>query len=169
MAVHPLPETCGAKVQRHQLEKHMTEECEWRQVKCPHCEEEGSYKHIFGEHEKEKCPNFLLHCSNIGCSEQIKRCLRADHHKVCPKEIVFCQFDIVGCEQILKREDVYTHNGEYMGTHLEKAVTTIKDLQQRLNKAERTIEDLGKKFELLSSSHLRFLCVFIIVYLKMNR
>ena len=166
LAVHPLPETCGAKVQRHQLVKHMTEECEWRQVKCPHCEEEGSYKHIFGGHEKKTCPNVLLLCSNIGCSVQIKRCLRADHHKVCPKEIVPCQFDFVGCEQILKREDVYTHDSEYMRTHLEKAVTRIKDLQQRLNKtedlehrlnkAERTIENLCKKFELLSSEKKRF-------------
>ena len=41
---------CGAKVQRHQLEKHMTEECEWRQVTCLHCKELQFYlRKAFGK------------------------------------------------------------------------------------------------------------------------
>ena len=151
-----VPERCGAKVQRHQLEKHMTEECEWRQVKCPHCEEEGSYIHIFGEHEKETCPDVLLPCSNEGCSEQIKRFLKPFHCMVCPKEIVSCQFDTVGCKQKLKREDVDTHDREYMGAHLKKVVTTIEDLQQRLNTAETTNKDLQHRLNKAERSIKRF-------------
>ena len=122
---------CGAQVQRCQLEKHMTTECQWRQVICRRCQKQGSYRLMSGEHV-EVCPNVLLPCSNEGCPEKIKRCLMADHHNVCPKEVVTCQYVSVGCKTKLKREDISTHNQQCMESHLKSAVAKIDILHSEI-------------------------------------
>ena len=122
---------CGAQVQRCQLEKHMTTECHWRQVICRRCQKQGSYWHMSGEHV-EVCPNVLLPCSNEGCPEKVKRCLMADHHNVCPKEVVACQYVSVGCKTKLKREDMSTHNQQCMESHLKNAVAKIDILHSEI-------------------------------------
>ncbi len=121
-------EKCGVKVQRHELDVHMTQKCEWRIVKCPNCNEEGTFNHMLARH-LEVCPDVELDCGNEGCSLRIKRCLLADHHDECPKQIVMCRFHFVGCGARLKREDISDHDRVSVEEHLSKAVTCIQDLE----------------------------------------
>ena len=78
------------------------------------------------------CPDIELPCGNEGCQEKVKRCLMDDHYDVCLKEVVSCQYDTVGCETRLKREDMSTHEQEYVGKHLKNAVKTVENLQSQM-------------------------------------
>ena len=122
--------TCGARVQRHQLERHKNE-CEWKQVSCLYCKKVGSYRDI-SEHQKQDCLEVLLTCSNEGCHEKVKHCLMTDHRKVCPKQIVSCEYASIGCKEKVKRDDMVAHKLRCVKNHLEKAVTTIEDLQSEI-------------------------------------
>ena len=119
---------CGQKVQRYELHVHMTQHCEWRIVKCPHCNEEGTFNYMTVKH-LDVCPDIELQCGNEGCPLRIKRCLLADHHDVCPKHIIMCRFHFVGCREKRKREDIPEHNQQSVEEHLSKAVTCIQDLE----------------------------------------
>ena len=126
-------EVCGLTVQRYQLEKHMAEDCEWREVTCPHCGKSGSYNDIIkSNHVELECPDVLIPCKNEGCPVKIKRCLMNNHYEVCPKAEVSCQYYSIGCSTRLKREDELAHEQKSMKNHLEYALETIRELRSEV-------------------------------------
>ena len=134
----------GALVERRELQKHMTEECEWRQVACIHCSTKGIYSFIKGSHIEE-CPNVLVTCKNDGCNNSVKRSLLLKHQESCPKAIVPCKYSFIGCKEQVRREDMKSHIQECMEEHLEKTVDTLKKTVNKLEEALQRIEKLEDK------------------------
>ena len=86
---------CGVLVQRQELNKHMTELCEWKQVECAHCKSKGTHHFITGVHITV-CPDVLVLCSNEGCEIKVERKLLPEHRTSCPKELISCRYSSVG-------------------------------------------------------------------------
>ena len=137
-----------AKVQRCELEKHMTS-CEWRHVTCPHYGRTGNYQYISGYHVEKERPKIILACGNEGCSATFKRSWMVSHHMVCPKQIVSCQYSSVGCKMMLKRKSIPSHNQQLMEEHLEKATATTEEFKD-------TIEELCYTF-----------CDYILIHIRL--
>ncbi len=91
---------CGKLVQRRNLEKHMTAECEWRLVSCVYCKCEGSVHYIDGKHNNE-CH---IACTNNGCQEKIKQSLLKTHQESCPHKIVSCRYSSIWLYEKIKEE-----------------------------------------------------------------
>ena len=135
---------CDQKIQRHLLQQHMSQECEWRVVRCQYCKKEGTHHNITGAHVQE-CPCVPLLCPHDECELKVQRSAMRQHQKTCPKGIIDCQYSQLGCTTRIKREDIQTHNRKTMGKHLELTAKTLENTTSDLKKALDRIEKLEKK------------------------
>ena len=118
---------CEAKIQRQELDRHLEEECPRRQFTCPFCKTCGEHRNITGDHIRT-CPDYILECPNTGCEERIKRSQMVQHRNECPKEIVPCHHSSIGCNIMIKREELLSHDKERVSFHLDLAVEKIHEL-----------------------------------------
>ena len=119
---------CEAKIQRQELDRHLKDECPRRRFTCPFCKTNGEYKNITGDHITT-CPDYILECPNTGCDKRIKRSQIAQHRNACPKEIVSCHHSSIGCNIMIKREELPLHDQECMPFHLHLAIKEIHELR----------------------------------------
>ena len=106
---------CGKNLQRRQLDWHLIQRCPRRQFTCPFCKTCGEHRNITGDHITT-CPDYILECPNTGCDKRIKRCLMPRHHTKCPKQIVPCHHSSIGCNTVIKREELPLLHRERMST-----------------------------------------------------
>jgi len=108
---------CGATVLRQCLSTHIATYCPYHQIDCQYCHVAGERQFIEGEH-KEKCTKFPLPCPNQCDIDCIPRDHIEEHVKICPLELVQCEYHAVGCQIKLARKDQQSHNQEKMAEHL---------------------------------------------------
>ena len=142
----PCTNECGVNIRRSTLETHLTVNCPKRLVKCQHCRKEYMHQIITSSHLDE-CPDYPVKCINEECEELIPQCLLALHNETCPKAIITCEYNTVGCNKRMKREEQEEHNKESVQEHLQM---TKKQLQM----ATKRISYLEMKNALLSSNEV---------------
>ncbi|XP_065890742.1 TNF receptor-associated factor 2-like [Dysidea avara] len=108
---------CGIAVQRQCLPTHIATQCPCHEIECKYCHVADERQLIEGEH-KEKCPKFPLSCPNQCNIDYIPRDQLEEHVKICPLELVQCEYHAVGCQVKLVRKDQDSHNKEKMADHL---------------------------------------------------
>ena len=124
----PCTNECGENIRRSTLETHLTKNCPERLVKCCYCLKQDKQQIITSSHFDE-CPDYPVKCSNEECEEVIPRRLLATHNETCPKAIITCEYNTVGCEVKIKKEEQEKHNDESIKHHLAMAVKRIASIQ----------------------------------------
>ena len=89
---------CGKCLQRQYLAGHVQDECLRHKVDCQYCHITGEHQFIEGEH-KEQCPKFPIACCEVGRDDV------EEHIKMCPQELIQCEYHIVGCQERIARKD----------------------------------------------------------------
>ena len=125
------PKGCRLLLQRRDIALHAKSNCSQLVINCPHCLVRGKKHFIEGQHLEEcskaplSCPN---HCGASVSSEDMSK-----HRKVCPLEVVSCEYNDLGCDTDMARQDVEVHNREFIAKHLnlakQKLVCSTKELQ----------------------------------------
>ena len=139
---------CGKILQRQYLDNHLETKCPRRIVNCQYCQLTGEHQFIEGRH-KEQCPKFPVPCpNNCDIGLKVSREDMDAHRKECPLETVQCQYQCVGCDDVMVRKYQREHNKENMEEHLALAVSELinsrQHLEQRLlQKLTRTEQDLA--------------------------
>ena len=143
----PCTNECGGKVLRMYLDDHIEEKCPERIVECEYCEEEGTHQLITSSSHLDECRNYPVKCSNEECEEVIPQCLLPLHNETCPKAIITCEYNTVGCNKKMKREEKEEHNKESVQEHLWLAVQQVHFLQLHhpINKVIKVDQYLKKK------------------------
>ena len=96
------------------MKSHLDTECP---CYCPCCDMTAEREVISSEH-KENCHKFPLTCPNNCGLDNIPRDNMDEHKKVCPLEMIQCEFHDVGCEIKYHRIDEECHVKENMIMHL---------------------------------------------------
>ncbi|XP_011405864.1 PREDICTED: TNF receptor-associated factor 4-like [Amphimedon queenslandica] len=135
----PCTNECGEKIKRRSMETHLTDNCTKRMVNCQYCKRKGRYQLITSSSHLDECPDLPIQCSNEGCS-MIPRCLLESHNETCPKAIVPCEYNTVGCNKKMKREEQEKHNEESITAHLQLT-------KKQLEVTTETIESLKTSLE----------------------
>ena len=135
---------CQQKVQRRHLSDHLVKDCLLRTVECQHCHTTGQYQLIEGEH-KDQCPKFPIQCPNhctIGtvCREELDA-----HKKVCPLEVICCEYYHMGCEVMLARKDMKGHNKGKVDEHLSLVKCELASTKCELVQARKDTAAAEKK------------------------
>ena len=141
----PCTNECGEEIRRGSLELHLTDNCTKRIVNCQYCNRKGRYQLITSTSHLDECPDLPIQCSNEGCN-MIPRHSLASHSETCPKAIIPCEYNTVGCNKKMKREEQEKHNEESTILHLqltkeqlEVATETIKSLKTSLEQKNSSV------------------------------
>ena len=132
------PNSCGETFERQLLVSH-AEECPRRLINCQYCHIEGEYQLIEGSH-KEQCCKFPVPCPNECEIINFPREDLREHMKVCPLEIVQCQYHNVGCEAKMARKDSVKHNEEKTNEHLLLVKSVLIDTQNKLSDTKHKLD-----------------------------
>ena len=148
---------CGKIIQRRSLLEHMKSECELRRVDCKYCGLSDSYKYITSTH-LHSCPNYSLQCPNKCKMDGFKVKEISKHLNECPRARINCSFAKVGCNKIVRREQMPEHVREDIEQHVTLNKNTIlcilKDLETIKKQSAETASKLEKTTKELEATRL---------------
>ena len=143
------PNDCGATLQRRYIRTHIKMECPRLKVECQHCHITGEQQFIEGEHKKQ-CPKLPIACPNKCEVGSVPRDDVEEHKKMCPLELIQCEYQVVGCEERMTRKDQKKHNKEKMEEHLSFAICQLTKAQHNL--ASSQVEAVNSREELTAKT-----------------
>ena len=111
------PLGCGTQLEKKAMISHSEKECVLREVSCEHCQKQMAY--LEKSIHEYTCPKMPIHCvnkcPNLG---KILRDKMDEHLKVCPNQLVSCEYSEFGCNKKIKREDLQQHLSSSVEQHL---------------------------------------------------
>ena len=138
------PNICGKAFERQFLASHV-KECPCRLTICQYCHTKGEYQFIEGTH-KQQCYKFPVPCPNkCDIKEVPSQHLKEHGMKVCPLEIVQCQYHNVGCETKMARKDLVEHDEEKTNEHLLLMKSILIDTQSKLSDTQSKLADTEQR------------------------
>ena len=114
-------------------------ECPRRTVYCQFCYATNEWQFIEGKH-KDLCPKFPLACPNFCDILSIPREDLAEHIRVCPLELVRCEFYTIGCTDMMSRRDQKQHNADNLHEHLTLSTCQLAKAKEMVS-IKQTIEN----------------------------
>ncbi|XP_031553804.1 TNF receptor-associated factor 4-like [Actinia tenebrosa] len=146
---------CDVMKPRMEMTKHLEQECEWRQVSCPHCNDDH---HAFKLQDHIKvCPKTPVRCPNECGVETINEEI-ADHvTNECPLTEVPCIYQQFGCQFLMQRKEnrMEEHMEKATKDHLALACEELKLLQENNGVLSNRVSSLQDENE--SMFHRLFL------------
>ena len=121
---------CEMRCYRKLMEQHERDECLHRPYVCLHCDTQGPFNIVSGEHLMT-CTRVPIPCPNEGCSEFIPRDSLAAHSEICPKQKVTCPYAPIGCSEEIARDRLEDHKQDGMRTHLDLAIIRLQLLSEK--------------------------------------
>ena len=111
---------------------------------CPYCDITAEREVINSEH-KEKCHKFPLTCPNNCGLDDIPRDNMDEHKKVCPLEIIQCEYS---CGAVITRNEVTEHN---RGNFIRHVYTFKDELDRSIHNATNVLKHYAKVEEKIAS------------------
>lgn len=136
----PCPSGCGEELLRGKMAAHRDNTCPKRLFNCIYCKKLSTYEEISNIHLLQ-CSTELTQCPNNCGDGTIQRQHLQDHIKICPCQMMSCEYSFVGCETQVVRAQLPVHMKEATERHL--LLVTKHSVEH--------IAMLEKKVELLTS------------------
>ena len=133
------PSHCDQRVQKRNVQNHLSQECPLREYMCTHCNFKASYKLVSEDHWRV-CSYLPVQCPNR-CGVTCERQDLEDHMKICGKEELECCFSHAGCQGRFLREDEEMHMEENTKKHLPLMATTMLKISKKMEKQEVMFQD----------------------------
>ena len=116
------PKGCDERILRGDLAQHV---CTCACPKCPHCSFENLLAVTITHLTTYK--GFLLNCP-VGCRSLHSRGMMTEHLAVCTEELVPCKYAAIGCQAMIKRQQLQTHLDETKDVHLQMSTDMVMEL-----------------------------------------
>lgn len=144
----PCPNECGNKIVEADLETHLST-CPKRLVQCQHCHEDILQTNLVLHHLLH-CPRLPIRCSSCG-QAPISREKYHTHTNVitgdCPRSIVPCSFQHIGCMYQDQRCNMSKHHQEASAHHMMLLYTRLFDSETKHRLELESLEEkLRKEF-----------------------
>ena len=141
---------CKNTMMKHKFAKHRSDECLLREYKCPLCKKEGTYQFITTADHQNTCPEVELKCKNTGCNEHFKRCKMSSHTEVCPKQVINCPFNDMGCKVTPTRENQQTHWKDDVVSHVDLLARHMNVMSGKIDKMSGKMDEMSGKMDEMS-------------------
>ena len=139
------PSHCDQRVQKRNIQNHLSQECPLREYTCTHCNFKASYK-VVSEDHWGVCPYLPVQCPNR-CGVTCERQDLEDHMKICDKEELECCFSHAGCQGRFLREDEERHMEENVKKHLSLMATTVLEVSKEMEKSKEFAKEQEVMFQ----------------------
>ncbi len=161
----PCPKECKddngiLKITRRDLQQHLEEICPNRDYSCEHCGLKGTYATTLDHYDT--CEKKIITCTNEGCTIMMKRMKIKNHlSEECEHTVISCKYTSIGCDVKLKRKDMRAHEQDDKA-HLNKALNTVVELQQKSKKVLGKGEPKVTEFQMKKDNKKRILFSIIL-------
>ena len=140
------PNGCRKTLERRYLVGHVEDDCPCRLTNCEYCGAAGEYRFIEGSH-KQKCYKSSVPCPNKCEIKNVPSKHLKKHRKVCPLEIVQCEYHSVGCDTKMPHKDLTKHDEENGNKHLSLMKSALIDTQKKLSDTENRLALVERKLQ----------------------
>lgn len=142
---------CSVFMQRGALQKHETQECDYRQHVCEFCTEyKSTYVDVI-KHQNE-CPLQPILCP-YNCGVTVQRKNLENHRKneceLRPPDKVPCEFSFAGCSEMVPPDQMMEHLGANLRDHLSLVATSHLSLRGRLMELQTHFDENNQYIEKL--------------------
>ena len=121
---------CDVVILRHQLAKHVENDCVYKVTECPYCQ--VGYPGVKMTEHLEDCGKFPVKCPH-GCGEsEILRENIPEHSISCPRASTQCRFKSVGCDFEGPRDSLDEHLSSSITEHLILSTKSVEKLTDEL-------------------------------------
>eukprot|EP00731_Ephydatia_muelleri_P021547 Em0014g138a len=124
------PNRCSTQqfLPRKDVQYHLKDECPSRTVACEYCGVTGKFCFITADHLDE-CLRCVVECD---CGKSYVRGEKRFHQASCPKAVIRCKYAELGCEAMMRREEMQQHSDDAL-SHLHLGLETAITLKSLLN------------------------------------
>ena len=126
---------------RKDMKNHLKEDCPNRDYECVRCGEEGIYCYITGIHDSMTCLKKVVPCRNARCCKVMPRENLDSHNRKCEYAIVSCKYEDIGCEGMMERRNIATHDRNNDSFHLHLALDAVVELKGAVGDLEDSLKD----------------------------
>ena len=139
---------CNKKIFRKDLNSHLAQ-CEYIEkvinLRCQFCKRVFDINE-FSNHFK-KCPEMVINCEK-GCGKKIKRKELEEHKsKLCPEELIKCDYWEKGCKKLIKRKFLSEHYNLEKNNHNNLESNNKEKIEENLLSINDKILPINKKEE----------------------
>ncbi len=139
------PKGCEQKVQKRNVDTHLSKECPNRDYICQHCSFSATFREV--SQHFDVCPYYPLVCPNR-CGATFERDDLEDHMKMCSLENILCEFSYAGCEAEFIRDEQKEHMEQNTQKHLALMVRISQKQQQTFEQMlQKQQQALEQKFQ----------------------
>uniref|UniRef100_A0A0G4HYR8 RING-type domain-containing protein n=1 Tax=Chromera velia CCMP2878 TaxID=1169474 RepID=A0A0G4HYR8_9ALVE len=139
---------CPKKMQRAPLEAHKNS-CPYRLVACGHCDEQVCFNSK--QTHNKSCPKFPVPCPNK-CGKKVLREAVSDHlQKECAEELVDCR--VSGCGESVKRKMMEQHEDGNMKKHVKLLHAEVEKMEIFQTEIDKLQSELDKQQEQTKTLH----------------
>lgn len=114
---------------------------------CQYCGFTGHKADITTKHKKN-CSKYPLPCPNSCELGVVPSAGMAAHRKVCPLELVQCQYYTVGCYDMMVRRELENHYNQKMTEHLNLMSLKLNSTVEELTESENKLMSMGKELRI---------------------
>jgi len=132
------PNDCGKLLQQQYLIVHIENECVRRKAQCQYCYITGEHRFVTNEHMGQ-CPKLPVPCPNSCEVGIIARGDIEQHKKICPLELIQCEY---GCVEKMARKDQKIHYKEKTEEHLLLNKHELDATKKELAKLQRKVTEI---------------------------
>ena len=85
-------------------------------------------------------------CTNKsqGCDWKGELCKRGEHDLVCPKRSIPCEYEVIGCGEMVRANELSDHELECREQHLQLAMYTVVRLVHQVKALQDEVEKVKK-------------------------
>ena len=141
------PHDCNYELQRREIDSHKADDCPNRPFTCRYCSHKATYNEVINEHWASECEKYPLPCPRKCGEEGIKRQDLEKHFRVCPMQVIDCEFSHVGCEVGCQRQHMRRHMDEDVTPHLSLVSKVVEEQQQTIREHQKTFEAVFKEHQ----------------------
>ncbi len=184
---------CSWSGQLKHVENHLSAECNFGRVLCPHCNqnilrvntpdhltrcprrpfackacgEVDAWQTITGSH-RTMCPALKVPCPNK-CRANIMRKNVKKHLNSCPLQSVACQYKFASCLNMSYRKDAASHGQQEVSRHLSLVasafMTELAKRDEQIVLLQATIKNQGREISDLKSQQQQVSTLPVVVYM----
>ena len=132
---------CRKTIKHTDFDRHL-KLCKYRREKCAYCGLDVSHSAVNLHHDE--CPEILIQCPHHCDQHQMKRKDLKEHLKICPLEVIECQYKDAGCVERVARKDMDLHILTNMEKHMVLLQEQNRKLQDIVRKVNKRNKDLQK-------------------------
>ena len=144
------PKRCTEKIHRVHLKTHIELKCIYREKSCEYCGLTVPIDQL--QEHYQMCVEVPVYCPNECGEKTLHQHAVEGHLELCPGQVIQCPYHTLGCEDVIMRKYIHTHQEEAKDKHLELALKKVMKLSEAVSVLSLNFTRISQQYRELSQN-----------------